>query len=71
VALDPGLPERNMAQTEGMGAYRPSMLVDFLLHRPLEWESIVAEPLRRGEAAGADLPRMRELLAAIRSRVGR
>jgi 2-dehydropantoate 2-reductase len=65
VVLDPDSPGRNMAQTETMGAYRPSMLVDFLLGRPLEWESIVAEPLRRGEAAGANLPRMRELLAGI------
>lgn len=69
VELDPRLPERNMAQTETMGAYRPSMLVDYLLGRPLEWESIVAEPLRRGEAAGAVLPRMRELLAGIRERL--
>jgi len=70
VDLDPSLPQRNMEQTETMGAYRPSMLVDFLLDRPLEWESIVAEPLRRGERAGATLPRMRELLAGIKSRVG-
>lgn len=70
VELDPTLPERNMAQTEAMGAYRPSMLVDFLLQRPLEWEAIVAEPLRRGEAAGANLPRLRELLAGIRLRIG-
>jgi 2-dehydropantoate 2-reductase len=69
VELDPRLPERNMAQTESMGAYRPSMLVDFLLGRPLELESIVAEPLRRGAAAGADLPRMRELLAGMRARI--
>jgi len=69
VELDPRLPDRNMAQTESMGAYRPSMLVDFLLGRPLELESIVAEPMRRGEAAGADLPRMRELLEGIRLRI--
>lgn len=69
VELDPGSPERNMAQTETMGAYRPSMLVDFLLGRPLEIDAIVAEPLRRGEAAGADLPRMRELLEGIRARL--
>jgi len=69
VELDPRLPDRNLAQTESMGAYRPSMLVDFLLGRPLEVEAIVAEPLRRGEAAGAHLPRMRELLDGIRARI--
>ncbi len=69
VELDPRSSGRNMAQTESMGAYRPSMLVDFLLGRPLELEAIVAEPLRRGEAAGAHLPRMRELLEGIRARI--
>lgn len=69
VTLDPRAPARNMKQTEGMGAYRPSMLVDFLAYRPIEWEAIVAEPLRRGEEAGASLPRMRELLDGIRARL--
>jgi len=69
VELDPLSPGRNMAQTESMGAYRPSMLVDFLLGRPIEVEAIVAEPLRRGEAAGARLPRLRELLEGIRARI--
>lgn len=69
VELDSRAPARNMKQTEGMGAYRPSMLVDFLAGRPIEWEAIVAEPLRRGEAAGARLPRMRELLGGIRARI--
>ncbi|MBK9575618.1 MAG: 2-dehydropantoate 2-reductase [Fibrobacterota bacterium] len=69
VELDPRAPGRNLKQTEGMGAYRPSMLVDFLAGRPIEWEAIVAEPLRRGEAAGASLPRMRELLEGIRARL--
>ena len=66
VRLDPRAPEQNLSQTRGMGAYRPSMLVDFLLHRPVEVSAIVAEPLRRGLAAGASLPLMAELLAGIR-----
>ncbi|HOX53524.1 MAG TPA: ketopantoate reductase C-terminal domain-containing protein, partial [Fibrobacteria bacterium] len=69
VVLDPRSPARNMKQTEGMGTYRPSMLVDYLAGRPVEWEAIVAEPLRRGEAAGASLPRMRELLEGIQARI--
>lgn len=68
VDLDARAPARNMKQTEGMGAYRPSMLVDFLAGRPIEWQAIVAEPLGRGEAAGAHLPRMRQLLDGIRAR---
>lgn len=70
VSIDPRQPAWSLRQTETMGAYRPSMLVDFLAGRPLEWDCIVAEPLRRGEAAGAELPRMRELLEGIRTRVG-
>jgi 2-dehydropantoate 2-reductase len=49
-----------------MGAYRPSMLVDFQKRRPVEVSAIVAEPLRRGLAAGASLPLMSELFAGIR-----
>lgn len=55
--------------TAGMGAYRPSILVDYLEGRPLEWEAIVAEPLRRGLEAGASLPAMTRLLAGIRERI--
>lgn len=69
VAIDPRVADRNMVETGSMGAYRPSMLVDFQLGRPVEWEAIVAEPLRRGEAAGANLPLMRRLLEGIRARL--
>lgn len=70
VEIDPRSPDRNMKLTAGMGPYRPSMLVDFLAGRPLEVDCIVGEPLRRAEAAGARLPRMRELLDGIRARTG-
>jgi 2-dehydropantoate 2-reductase len=66
VELDPRSPEWNLTGTRTMGAYRPSMLVDFELARPVEVEAIVAEPLRRGLAAGADLPAMCKLLEGIR-----
>lgn len=66
VVIDPQSPERNISLTARMGAYRPSMLVDFQAGRPIEWEAIVAEPLRRGEAAGVPMPRTRELLEGIR-----
>lgn len=66
VELDPRAPEWNLSGTRTMGAYRPSMLVDFELGRPVELEAIVAEPLRRGLAAGARLPGMERLLEGIR-----
>lgn len=65
VELDPRMVAENMAQTEGMGAYRPSILVDLLKGRPTEHEAIVGEPLRRAEAAGIAVPRMRELWEGI------
>ena len=42
--------ERMFSQTEAMGDYRSSMLVDFLSSRPLEIESIIGEPLRRARS---------------------
>lgn len=69
VELDPRSMEDNFRQTIGMGAYRPSMLVDFDKGRPTEHESIVGEPLRRAESAGIAVPRMRELYEGILRRV--
>jgi len=51
--------------TPPMGAYRPSSLVDYLAGREVEIEPIWGEPLRRGEAAGAALPRLSLLYALI------
>lgn len=68
VELEERLVEDNLAQTDSMGAYRPSILVDFLAGRPTEHEAIVGEPVRRAEEAGIPVPRMRELLGEIRSR---
>lgn len=52
--------------TPGMGAYRPSSLVDFLAGREVEVEAIWGEPLRRAQAAGLPLPRLAKLYAALR-----
>jgi 2-dehydropantoate 2-reductase len=51
--------------TPPMGAYQPSSLVDYLAGREVEIEPIWGEPLRRGEAAGAALPRLALLYALI------
>lgn len=47
--------------TPGMGAYRPSSLVDYLAGRPVEIEAIWGEPLRQARAAGVPTPRLAEL----------
>lgn len=65
VELDPRSMDENFRQTQGMGAYKPSILVDFEKGRPTEHEAIVGEPLRRAEAAGIAVPRMRELYEGI------
>jgi len=66
VELDPRAPDWNYGPTRAMGAYRPSMMVDFEKRRPVELDPIVAEPYRRGIAAGAKLPLMAKLLDGIR-----
>lgn len=66
VGLDPRAPAWNLSGTRAMGAYRPSMLVDFELRRPVEISAIVEEPLRRGLEVGSPSPLMTELLAGIR-----
>jgi 2-dehydropantoate 2-reductase len=45
-----------MADTGTMGAYRPSMLIDFELKRPLEVEAILGEPVRRAKKLGVPVP---------------
>lgn len=65
VILSPDLIDKNIEATKKMGAYRTSMMVDYVKGRPLEIESILAEPLRRG--GGADkLPFMAKLLDGVR-----
>lgn len=65
VVLDERMVSDNLTQTAKMGAYRPSILVDFEKHRPTEHEAIVGEPLRRASRAGIETPRMQELYEGI------
>lgn len=51
--------------TPGMGAYRPSSLVDYLAGREVEVEAIWGEPLRRAQAAGLPMPRLAKLYADL------
>ncbi len=52
--------------TKKMGAYQPSSLIDFLGDRPVEVEAIWGEPLRRGQAAGHEMPELQVLYDEIK-----
>ena len=57
------------AVTEKMGAYKPSSLIDYLAERPVEIESIWGEPLRRGQALGANMPELAKLYSELKALV--
>ena len=53
--------ETMLNNTRNMDAYRPSMMIDREMGRPMEIEAIYGEPVRRAEAAGCAVPKMRML----------
>ncbi|AJF05358.1 putative 2-dehydropantoate 2-reductase [Geoalkalibacter subterraneus] len=53
--------DRMLAVTEGMGSYRPSMMIDRQEQRPLELESIYQIPLQRAAARHIAMPRVQLL----------
>ncbi len=61
--------KRQFVVTAGMGAYRPSSLIDFVEGRDVEIEGIWGEPLRRGLAAGVPMPETAKLVMDIRARI--
>lgn len=65
--------DRMMANTSTMGAYRPSMLVDYQNRLPLEVESILGEPVRRARRLGVPVPtiEVQYHLAAFLDRLNR
>jgi 2-dehydropantoate 2-reductase len=58
----------HMKRTESMSGYKPSTLSDWEAGKPLEIEAIWGEPLRRGAAAGAKMPRT-EMVYALLSKL--
>lgn len=62
--------EWQMKRTEAMGAFTPSSAVDYLKHRPVEYDAIWGIPLARAKAAGVDVPEFEQLCADIRRRLG-
>ncbi len=57
--------ERQLKVTMGMGAYRPSSLIDYLEGREVEVVGLWGEPLRRGQAAGVNMPQLSQLKTEI------
>ena len=56
---------RMLELTDGMGDYRPSMLIDRQEGRPLELEAIYGIPLQRAASAGVAMPRVTLLHALL------
>ena len=57
--------ERMLQVTAGMGAYRPSMMIDRQQAAPLELDAIYRIPLERAAAAGAPMTRVAMLHALL------
>jgi 2-dehydropantoate 2-reductase len=57
--------DRQLKVTAGMGAYRPSSLIDYLEGREVEVAGLWGEPLRRGIAAGVSMPELSRLKTEI------
>ena len=57
--------DRQLKVTGGMGAYRPSSLIDYLEGREVEVVGLWGEPLRRGQAAGVSMPELSRLKTEI------
>lgn len=66
--IDPAaMTERMFAQTETMGAYRPSMLIDYLQRQPMETEAILGAPVRRARELGVPVPTVSAIYAMVQA----
>jgi len=59
--IAPAFVDTMLDNTRNMQAYKPSMMIDREMGRPMEVEAIYGEPVRRAEAAGCAVPKMRVL----------
>jgi len=59
--IAPAFVDKMLDNTRNMQAYKPSMMIDREMGRPMEVEAIYGEPVRRAEAAGCAVPKMRVL----------
>ncbi len=69
IQLDPNLIESNIERTRPMGPYQPSTMIDYIEGRELELDPILAEPLRRAQAAGIRMPALENLLQRMKTRL--
>ena len=61
--------DQQIERTRGMGAYRPSSMIDFVEGRPVEVEAIWEFPFELAAAKGAHLPLWEDLLSELREKV--
>ncbi|MCP4417755.1 MAG: 2-dehydropantoate 2-reductase, partial [Chloroflexi bacterium] len=66
VTIETSTLEQMMAYTDTMAPYYTSMHLDRLANRPMEIESIIGEPLRRGLAKNINLPEMKKLYDTLK-----
>ena len=66
IVLGSGLANRMIDNTQAMGAYRASTVVDFEKGNPIELESMFLEPLRRAKEAGAYTPKLEALCVVLK-----
>ncbi|GAA5483803.1 2-dehydropantoate 2-reductase [Haloferula sargassicola] len=67
--IDDGVVDFEIGRTRPMGPYRPSSMIDFVDGKPVEYEAIWGEPLRRAQAAGVPVPGLEKLAARIRQKL--
>lgn len=67
VDLPASLIEDNIARTQTMGPYRSSMQIDRQMHRPMEIEAIIGNPLRVAKSLGVPVPRIEMLYQLLKT----
>ena len=71
VRIDGGrLAHQFLTQTLGMGAYRPSTVIDYNEGRPLELDAIFRQPVQRASELGVACPMM-SMVASLVEKLGR
>lgn len=67
--IDEGVVDFEIGRTKPMGPYRPSSMIDYVDGKPVEYEAIWGEPLRRARALGVPVPHLERLAERIRERL--
>lgn len=67
--IDEGVVDFEIGRTKPMGPYRPSSMIDYVDGKPVEYEAIWGEPLRRARALGVPMPHLERLAERIRERL--